>query len=193
MKPLVFAHPQPNRSFGLVSAALIHRNSKAFALEVDFEMLRQVSSIHNRDASSLSLRALNAANQIMSVFGSSDRFQSTEDTNAVLDRCRDIAATVLGKYEGEDRQKLCTIGKDSIPKNVKLWAIGHWSVSWPPSASKYFPVIWLMYVHSTLSGLMLSVISILAGSGTSLSHNKRLLGLGLVRYADIPLSVCRIA
>lgn len=116
---------QPNRTFTLASADLILLNAQAVALDADFDMLRQIGSTPTADSSSISQRALKAANDIMNTFGASDHCNSAEEVDDLVKRCRAMAARVLGRMDEEDRKKLCTFDKDCAP-DAKMWAIGHW-------------------------------------------------------------------
>lgn len=131
----VLPQPDPHRTFSLVSADLILLNSEAVALEADFIILRQIGAAEDRATSSISQRALKAANAIMSVFGASDHCEDREQVAELVKKCRAIAASVLGQMGAEDRKKLCTADKGAAP-DAKMWAIGHWFVFPPPKAMR---------------------------------------------------------
>lgn len=105
-----------NVSFQLAQAELVLARGEARALRTDFAILTQMSRVAAGQTSSVSRRALVAANKIMSAF-----HRTAGDDEAGLDRvvaeCRKIAAGVLGDVEGAAR-----------PPNAetKVWGIGHW-------------------------------------------------------------------
>lgn len=78
-----------------------------------------------QDKSSVSQRALKAANDIMNMFGSSDNYHTDEEVDAMVQRCRTIAGTVLGPRDEESRKRLCTFDPQS-GADAKMWSIGHW-------------------------------------------------------------------
>jgi alpha-mannosidase len=116
---------QPNRYFNLAFADIVLINSEAVELELDFEMVRQVAQSGDREHSSLSHRALRAANDMMNAFRASNHYKTEEQLSAAIEKCRRIAARVLGDMSEERRKTLCTASRESGP-DAKMWAIGHW-------------------------------------------------------------------
>lgn len=116
---------QPHRYFSLAFADLVLIRSEAVALELDFEIVKQVSQSADRQHSSLSHRALRAANEMMNTFRSSDSWKTEQELQQMIRECRDIAERVLGSMGEERRRTLCTSDRDSGP-DAKMWAIGHW-------------------------------------------------------------------
>jgi hypothetical protein len=111
----------------LAFADIVLINSEAVELELDFEMVRQVAQSADRDHSSLSHRALRAANDMMNAFRASNHYKTEEQLSAAIEKCRRIAARVLGDMSEERRKTLCTASRESGP-DAKMWAIGHWYV-----------------------------------------------------------------
>ncbi|KAJ9125450.1 hypothetical protein QFC22_000411 [Naganishia vaughanmartiniae] len=116
--------PDPNRYFSLAFADIVLINSEAVNLELDFEMVRQVAQSADREHSSLSHRALRVANDMMNAFRASNHYQTEEQLSAAIEKCRRIAARVLGDMSEERRKTLCTASRESGP-DAKMWAIGH--------------------------------------------------------------------
>lgn len=108
---------QMNVSFQLVQADLVLSRGQARDLRTDFLILTQMSRMANGERSSLSRRALVAANKIMSMF----HRRPDDERNGQLDRviadCRRVAATVLGDVNKSG---------DSANRTTKVWGIGHW-------------------------------------------------------------------
>lgn len=88
-------------------------------------MVKQVAQSPDREHSSVSHRALRAANEMMNVFRASNHYTTEESLAGMIKRCRTIASGILGDMSEERRRTLCTFDRNSGP-NAKVWAIGHW-------------------------------------------------------------------
>lgn len=110
-----FRHQRPdmNMRYQLILADLVLVRSEAVALQVDFQILSQIARAPDRDESSVSQRALKACNDIMNAFRRRDGDQELVDS--VVDQCRSIARSVLGKMDGTQPSG-----------DAKIWGIGHW-------------------------------------------------------------------
>ena len=62
---------------------------------------------------------------MMNAFRASNHYKTEKQLSAAIDKCRKIAATVLGDMSEERRRTLCTASRAS-GENAKMWAIGHW-------------------------------------------------------------------
>lgn len=106
-----------NVSFQLAIADIVVDRSQARQLRIDFQVLTQLSRMENGGKTSISRRALHAANEIMNAFKRVDG----DDHEGILDEriahCQSIAATVLG-------QRGQASGDSS--RQASIWAIGHW-------------------------------------------------------------------
>lgn len=56
-----------------------------------------------------------------------DADNNFEQVDEMIQECRRIAWTVLGKLDEQGLKKVCVWNKDE--KEAKVWAIGHWCVS----------------------------------------------------------------
>jgi hypothetical protein len=112
-----------NVSFQLATADLRLLRTEACRLDVDFQILAQIaSSVEPGFSKDLGARALRAANGVMNTFKRSPRDTEDGSLDAVIERCRDIAATILGKRESGG----VTTDRNTLDNELKLWAIGHW-------------------------------------------------------------------
>lgn len=108
-----------NVSFQLIQADIVLVRTEARALSYDFVMLSQIARMTNGKSSSLSRRALVAANEIMSTFRRRAGDEENGELERIISKCRDIATKVLGnKSPG-----------GSPSEDTKVWAIGHWWVT----------------------------------------------------------------
>ncbi len=62
----------------------------------------------------------------MNTFGGSDHFQTEEELDQVVQKCRRIAPSILGGVQ-EGKSKLCTFDR-KCGQDAKIWAIGRWYV-----------------------------------------------------------------
>jgi alpha-mannosidase len=106
--------PDPNRYYQLNSADLVVLNMDAWRVLWDFDTLHQLNNDLPGD-SSLSKRALWAANEMMNVF--------VEGDVDSLKRCREVAEMVLGKEWEKDIEK---DSKSADKQDGSLWGVGHW-------------------------------------------------------------------
>lgn len=106
-----------NVSFQLVQADLVLSRGQAKALRTDFVILTQMSRVTDGHRSSLSRRALVAANGIMSTFHRRPDDESNGQLDQIIDSCRQIAATVLGDISAVS---------ETANRSTKIWGIGHW-------------------------------------------------------------------
>jgi hypothetical protein len=104
-----------NMLYHLTLADLVLYRSSAHALRHDFELLHQLARADNGERSSLSRRALKAANEVMNSFRVS---QDEEDQDRIIADCRGIAGVVIG-------QNCCRHLPDPT-RTPQIWATGHW-------------------------------------------------------------------
>ncbi|WRT66773.1 uncharacterized protein IL334_003736 [Kwoniella shivajii] len=102
--------PDMNMKYHLELADLVLVRSEAHALKIDFQVLKQLARAAEGERSSISRKALKAANEIMNVF----RIDSQEVIDESIKQGRNLARSVLGseveRLEDED---------------VRIWALGH--------------------------------------------------------------------
>ena len=113
-----------NISFQLAIADLVLPRMEARRLDIDFQILRQIADTEEEGASrDLSMRALNAANEIMNSFTRMNGDADDGTLGDIVAKCRAIASSVLGNVltEGETRSFQHVSDED-----LKIWAIGHW-------------------------------------------------------------------
>ena len=106
--------PDQNRYYRLATADLVVPNMEAWRVLWDFDTLHQLNNDLPGD-SSLSKRALWAANEMMNVFELGD--------NESLTKCRKVAAEVFGIDWDKDIQK---DSEAAGKQKGTLWAVGHW-------------------------------------------------------------------
>ncbi|WVQ85168.1 hypothetical protein IAT38_007333 [Cryptococcus sp. DSM 104549] len=104
--------PDMNMDYTIDIADLILQRSEAAALRTDFQILHQLVRHPNGAQSSLSRRALKAANDIMNAF----RSDTPELIDTTVKEGRAIAAEVIG-----DSSKALEEDEDKL----QIWAIGH--------------------------------------------------------------------
>lgn len=104
-----------NMLYHLTLADLVLYRSSAHALRHDFELLHQLARAENGERSSLSRRALKAANEIMNSFRIS---HDEEDQDRIVAECRRIAETVIGRKASRQIPDPTT--------TPQIWATGHW-------------------------------------------------------------------
>jgi len=104
-------------SFQLVQADLVLARGEARSLRTDFLVLTQMARRPDGERSSLSRRALVAANRIMSSFQRRSDDHTSGQLDKIITTCRDIAAEVLGNVNVRGK---------TADKTTKIWGIGHW-------------------------------------------------------------------
>ncbi|RSH89663.1 Glycoside hydrolase, 38 vacuolar alpha mannosidase [Saitozyma podzolica] len=106
--------PDMNMLYHLTLADLVLYRSSAHALRHDFELLHQLARAENGERSSLSRRALKAANEIMNSFRIS---HDEEDQDRIVAECRRIAGAVIGGKASRHIADPTT--------TPQIWATGH--------------------------------------------------------------------
>ncbi|WVF71778.1 hypothetical protein IAT40_006586 [Kwoniella sp. CBS 6097] len=122
-----FRHQRPdmNVSFQLVTADVVLMRSEARALQIDFQILNQLGNPPTgSETSSLSRRALRAANEIMNRFKRTDGDDEDGSLDETIRACRKIGWEVLGPLDSESIKSLCTHVQNDKEEAI-IWGIGH--------------------------------------------------------------------
>ncbi|OCF39360.1 hypothetical protein I317_06845 [Kwoniella heveanensis CBS 569] len=122
-----FRHQRPdmNVSFQLITADIVLIRSEARALQIDFQILNQLGNPpEGGESSSLSRRALRAANEIMNRFRRTDGDEEDGSLDETIRACREIGWEVLGPLDPESVKSLCTHVQDD-DEEATIWGIGH--------------------------------------------------------------------
>lgn len=126
------AHLQPNRTFPLIGADLVHPNPVARGLRNDFRILTEVARHPDARLQGLAQRALKACDDIMNAFmrheGDEEQGSSLKGEGRSVDdmigRCRETAWAVLGSLDKEGLQRSCM--RNDEKREGKIWTMGHW-------------------------------------------------------------------
>jgi hypothetical protein len=98
-----------NMAYHLNVADLAQVRSEAHALQVDFQVLNQIQREAGGDTSSLSRRAMKAANDVISAW------KTGIQVDERVRNCREITKRFFGSTTAHE-----------VDDETKIWAIGHW-------------------------------------------------------------------